>query len=189
MWPWEHAAAGYLLYSVGKRLLGLDPPGEVATVSLAVGTLIPDLIDKPLSWGLAAFPSGYALGHSILVAIPIGVLIWVLGARTGSRVTLPFVLGYWSHLVADVLDPLRYGDPPLVRRVLWPIVERESYDQDLGLRRGLYYFQEFIETLAATPLVVVILLYGLLPLGTIALWVADGHPGTGLVRRLLDPNQ
>jgi len=189
MWPWEHLAAGYLLYSGGKRLLGLDPPGEFATLGLIIGTQIPDLTDKPLSWGLDVFPSGYALGHSILVAIPVGVLLLVLGSRMESRMPLPFVLGYWSHLVADVLDPLRHGNPPLIGRILWPVVESDPYEQDLGIGRGFHYLQEFGESLASTPLFALLVLYGLLPLGTIALWVADGRPGMGFVNRVRGPKQ
>ena len=189
MWPWEHAAAGYLAYSVGKRLLGRDPPGEVATVGLAIGTQLPDLIDKPLSWGLGLVPTGYAIGHSVLVLIPVSLVLGVSAVRSGNRFLLPLLAGYWTHLVTDVLDPLRYGDPPLVRRVLWPVVESDPYDRDLGLDRGLHYVQEFVESLASTPLWAVIVLYGLLPLGTIALWVADGRPGVALLRGVLDPRQ
>lgn len=186
MWPWEHAAAGYLAYSVGKRLLGRGPPGEVATVGLAVGTQLPDLIDKPLSWGLGLFSTGYAVGHSVLVLLPVSLLLVAAAKRSGNRWLVPLLVGYWSHLVTDVLDPLRYGQPPLIGRVLWPVVESDPYDRDRGLGRGVHYLQEFLEGLASSPPLTVIVLYGLLPLGTVALWVADGRPGLDRFRRVLD---
>ena len=49
MWPWEHLAFGYVLYSLGVRTLrGRTPRGPPVLV-LAVATQVPDLLDKPLA--------------------------------------------------------------------------------------------------------------------------------------------
>ena len=92
MWPWEHAAVGYLLLSLGSRASGRGPPSTPAVLALLFGTQLPDLVDKPLSWEFDLFPSGYAVGHSALVAVPVGLLVLALGRRrpsSGLRSTPP----------------------------------------------------------------------------------------------------
>lgn len=185
MWPWEHAALGYLVYSLSLRARGRAPPADIPTVALLFGTQMPDLIDKPLSWGLGVFQTGYALGHSLLFAVPVGVVIAVVAVRTGRRrLGAGFVVGYWSHLVGDVMNPLRYGDPLGFDNVLWPFVAREGYDQDLGLGRGLVYVGDLVDSLLTASAVPLLLGYLLLSIGLLALWLADGAPGIGLFGRL-----
>lgn len=178
---------GYLVFSLAFRATGRRPPGDVAAVVLLVATMLPDLVDKPLSWGLGLFNTGYALGHSALVAVPVGLLVLAVGARTDrQQIAAAFVVGHWSHLVADVLDPLRYGDAPLPERVLWPLVTGTPYEQDLGLGRGVSYLAEFVASLRGMDLVALVGLYLLLPLLTFAIWVLDGAPGLGLLTRSRD---
>lgn len=178
MWPWEHVAVGYLLFSLGLRTLGRDPPSDAAAVLVGVAALLPDLVDKPLSWGLGVFPTGYALGHSVFFAIPIGLVAIDVGINRGHGLPAAgFVVGYWSHLGADVLDPLRYGLPPAPGRILWPVVPGEAYEQDLGLGRGVTYLGDFLATVVTMDLVTLVGLYLLLPLATLGLWLLDGVPG------------
>lgn len=178
MWPWEHAAVGYLLLSLGLRASGRPPPSTAAAVVLVFGTQLPDLVDKPLSWEFDVFPSGYAVGHSAFVAVPVGLLVLVLARRVERpRLGVAFVVGYWSHLVADVLGPLRDGRGPMVSRVLWPVVEAHPYRQDFGLSRGLVYLGRFLSDLPSMDLTSVLLLYLALPLATLVLWIIDGSPG------------
>lgn len=184
MWPWEHAALGYLLFSLGLRLSGRNPPTDAAAFVLLFATLLPDLVDKPLSWGLGVFPTGYALAHSVFLALPVGLLVVVWGVHAGRhRLGIAFSVGYWSHLAADVLDPLRYGEPPAPRRVLWPAVTGAPYEQDLGLGRGLAYLGDFLVSLGSLDPITLVVVYLLLPLGTVALWVSDGVPGLALIIR------
>lgn len=130
------------------------------------------------------FPTGYALGHSALVAVPVGALVLALGARTEHRrPAVAFVVGHWSHLVVDVLDPLRYGDPPLPGRVLWPVVRGTPYEQDLGIGRGVTYLADFVAALRTMDPLTLVVLYLLLPLVTVLVWVLDGAPGPGLLVR------
>lgn len=178
MWPWEHAAVGYLLLSLGLRALGRPPPSDAAALLVGLGGLLPDLVDKPLSWGLDLFTTGYALGHSVFFAIPIGLFVVDAGLNRDRPLAAGgFVVGYWAHLAADVLDPLRYGLPPAPERVLWPTVDAVPYEQDLGLGRGVTYLGEFLATLATMDPLTVVGLYLLLPLATLALWLLDGVPG------------
>lgn len=186
MWPWEHAAAGYLLYSLGLRALGRDPPADGEAIVLLGGTQLPDLVDKPLSWGLGLFPSGYAVAHSAVVAVPVGLLVSAVLVRKGkTRTGVAFVVGYWSHLLGDVLSPLRGGDSPVVDRVLWPLVETTPYETDYGLRRGLVYLDGFVAQLTTLDTTGVVLAYLVVPLATAVLWTLDGTPGPRLVVRRL----
>lgn len=185
MWPWEHLAVGYLLFSLGARTLGRDPPEDVEVVVLAVATQLPDLIDKPLSWGFGVFPTGHAVAHSAFVAIPVGVAVLVAAKRVGRfRLAVVFDVGYWSHLAADVLDPLRSGGTPVVSRVLWPFANNTGYETDYGLSRGLVYIDRFLSELLLADPTAVFLLYLLLPLATLGIWLVDGAPGIGLLGRV-----
>jgi hypothetical protein len=184
MWPWEHVATGYLLYSLGTRALGREPPSDGAVVALGVASLLPDLVDKPLSWGLGWFPSGYAVGHSAFVAVPVGLGALLVGYRLGrQRWSVGFVVGYWVHLLADVANPVRNGGAIRPGRVLWPVSEADPYETDRGLGRGLTYLEDFLAELATMPPTDVILLYLLLPAATVALWLLDGAPGVALLSR------
>jgi len=186
MWPWEHAAAGYLLLSLGLRALGRRPPTAAGAAIVVVATQLPDLVDKSLSWGLGVFPTGYALGHSALVAVPVGLVALAAGVRTDRRrLSVAFVAGYWSHIVTDVFDPLRRGDAPLPGRALWPVVTDTPYRQDLGLSRGLTYLSEFLHSLATMDPLTLVVLYLPLPLGTVAVWILDGAPGLSLFARVI----
>lgn len=176
MWPWDHVAIAYVLYSIVRRLAGERPSTEVFVLGGAA--LLPDVLDKTLSWGFDVFPSGYAVGHSALVAVPVGAAVIALAAgRRRLEVGLAFVVGYWSHLLADVAwGALVYGSPPF-ERVLWPVVEFEPYATRRGLLdRALYYLGDLAGTLAgADPALIVAYLT---PLGvSVLLWVLDGVPG------------
>lgn len=185
MWPWEHAAVGYVLFSLFSRAVFDRSPDGVSAVLLVAGTQIPDAIDKTLSWGLGLFPSGFAVAHSVFVAVPVGIAVAVLAHRYRRSVAgLAVTLGYWSHLVADVVNPLRDGDGIDVSRVLWPLVEQEAYSQDLGLGRGIVYLLDFVTELSLSSLSTVALLYLSLPVFAFVLWVADGTPGLALLRDL-----
>jgi len=178
MWPWEHAAVGYLLYSLLLRVLGRNPPTGPVVAVLLLATVLPDLIDKPLSWGLGWFPTGYAVGHSVFFAIPAGILAVLLaGPGRYRRWANAAVFGYWTHLVADVVNPLRYGNGVVLARVLWPLSEQVPYDTDYGLARGLVYLEAFVDDLSTMDPASVIVLYLLVPLATVALWLLDGAPG------------
>jgi hypothetical protein len=185
MWPWEHAALGYLLYSLGRRALGHDPPDDDVTTVLAVATVLPDLVDKPLSWGLGLFPTGYAVAHSIFLAVPLAAAALGLG-RKYERLSLgvAFVVGYWSHLLGDVVNPLRTGDPLDWTRVLWPVVEAQPYETNRGLDRGLLYLREFFGAIPTMDPLGILVLVGL-PLITAFVWLLDGAPGLAVPGRVL----
>ncbi|NHN43173.1 metal-dependent hydrolase [Halorubellus sp. JP-L1] len=178
MWPWEHAAVGYVCYSIVSRLLSGEPPDGDPVLALAVGTQFPDVVDKTLSWGLGVFPTGYAAGHSVLVSVPVGVALVAAAARgTQRRVAVAFVFGHWSHVATDVLVTLRGGGDPEWGIALWPIVDREPYGDDLGLGRGLVYFAEYLADVARSDVQTLLVVHLGLTALTVALWLVDGAPG------------
>lgn len=189
MWPWGHAAFGYLLYSFGVRLFGRTPQGYPAIV-LLIGTQLPDLVDKTLSWGFGLFPQGYSVAHSVFVAVPLGLLVVVVAVwrrRTGYG--LAFLVGYWSHVVGDLLFGLLSGNPYTFARVLWPVVTLPPYSTDLsGLARVEAYLISFINFFADEGLIAVLVLlavyFGPVMLAFVV-WLLDGAPGVSELRRLL----
>ncbi|WP_227133066.1 metal-dependent hydrolase [Halorubellus salinus] len=178
MWPWEHAAVGYVCYSAATRLLGGDPPDGDPVLFLAVGTQFPDLVDKPLSWGLGVFPTGYAAGHSVLVLLAL-TLLALGGVRDDGRRrnAVAFLVGAWTHVAGDLLSPLRAGEPLGIDRVLWPVVEREPYGDDLGVERGLVYFREYLADVGTGDLSTSLALGVALGVTSVVLWLVDGAPG------------
>lgn len=178
MWPWEHAAFGYLCYSVAARAWTGDPPGAGAVATLAVATQFPDLVDKPLAWSLGILPSGTSLAHSVLVAVPVSVLAVLAGRRTGHRAAgAAFAVGYLSHLAGDVIYPVALGGRPAVGAVLWPLVAtNRRAPVGLATRTG----ELFASLLAhlSTPAGVLYAVAEAALLGAaLALWLVDGAPG------------
>lgn len=183
MWPWEHAAFGYLLYSGGVRAWWRATPGGQAVLVLLVATQLPDLVDKPLSWWLGWTPTGFSVAHSVLVAVPLVAAVAVVASRRGRPdLGLAFATGYGSHLVGDVLYPLVSGAAVDGDRVLWPVASQSPYEHDYGLvGRTLVYLADLGGTLGhGDPLVVG--LFVALPAVAVLLWIADGAPGLAAVR-------
>lgn len=183
MWPWDHAVFGYVLYSLAVRLRGHRPGEEV--VVLLVSTQAPDLVDKPLSWVFHVLPSGYAVGHSVFVALPVGVLVVVAAARRG-RPTLgaAFAVGYWSHLLGDVVWASAIGRSLVFAPVLWPVRSTGggvTLDVFTHLGRSLQRFTDLV--FSPDSLLVLGVYLSLFALGCL-LWLLDGHPGTATLARL-----
>ena len=82
MWPWEHLAFGYLLWSLWLRARGRSLPGDWEALVLVFATQLPDLVDKPLAWQLGVLPGGRSLGSR-------GATIAGPGPRARSRSAIP----------------------------------------------------------------------------------------------------
>lgn len=103
MFPWEHAAVGYILVSLWARVTGRRLDGWAA-LAVLVGTQFPDLVDKPLAWSFGVLPSGISMAHSILVSVPVSIVVVAVARRYGAAtVGVAFALGYLSHIPADLL--------------------------------------------------------------------------------------
>ncbi|MFW6320607.1 MAG: metal-dependent hydrolase [Halohasta sp.] len=175
MWPLGHAAVAYLGYSASTRTRTGTPPGSLALVALAVGSQLPDLVDKPLSWYLGVLPTGRSLGHSVFFLVPLAAVVYVLARRySRAEYGLAFGVGLGTHLLADAL-PLLWGDGDIAL-MLWPLLSIEGYPDGAPTITGLllasldqpYFLSEFVVAgLAAW------------------LWHRDGYPGVGSLRRRL----
>lgn len=178
MWPWEHAAAGYIAYSLLRRAGGRGPPTDGAALAVLVGTQVPDLVDKPLAWGLGVLPGGRSLAHSLLVAVPVVVAVLAAAHAAGRRdLGTAFGVGYLLHLPGDVVYPVLVGHGPEVGFLLYPLVPSES-DPSPGLfdRTGelLVDFAGFLTSPVGTAY---LLGETLLLVVALWLWLGDGRPG------------
>lgn len=180
MWPWGHLAVGYLLYSLGLRRVGRRPESpEVFLVAL--GTLFPDLVDKPLTWYVGVLPSGRSLTHSVLVAaVVLAVLYVVLAPRVGRSPIVAFGVGWVSHSLADFpFERALAGEFEFLSYLLWPLlpppqygVERTLLDHLVAYQLGPFELFEFV-------------LVGI----AAAVWYRDGRPGWTTLRQAARPRR
>lgn len=88
-----------------------------------VGSLFPDLIDKPLAYQWFLIPTGRAFAHSPLVAVPVSLGILLIGRRTDHvREGFVFVFAYVTHIVADFWFLWDYPASNHLQYLLWPLV-------------------------------------------------------------------
>ncbi|MBV0923099.1 metal-dependent hydrolase [Halomicroarcula limicola] len=183
MWPWEHLAVGYLVYSLYVRVRGRERPSGVDVVAVAVGSQFPDLVDKPLGWGTTLLPSGTSLAHSILFAVPISLLVVAVAHRYGhSSVGVGFALAYLAHPPADAVYSFVLGGHLRLGFLLWPVVPAHPMEPTAIFARAGELFVEFVGILG-TPMGYRFLALEALLLGvTFILWWDDGWPGLDLLR-------
>lgn len=178
MMPWGHAAFGYTLYSLGHRVWTRAPPSGQAVLALLFGTQLPDLVDKPLSWGLHLFPQGYSVAHSVFVAIPVGLLVLGIGIyENRATIGVAFAVGYWSHLVGDIIVAIMEHHVSPLDRVLWPIVTLPPYHHEVSLfDRAFHIIGEFFHSLTAEQQLFVLGIYLAPYFLVFVLWLVDGAP-------------
>jgi len=174
MWPWGHAAVGYLVYSLVVRSRG-ETPGGLAVLALGVGTQFPDLVDKPFGWTLGILPGGRSLAHSLLTfALVTAVLVYITRRSRHRRLTFAFSVGYLTHTLSDGLAAAvdgAYGD---LSYLLWPLLPMPAYETE----------QTFVAHFAQLSLDSWLAVEGGLIVLAIVLWQLDGRPGLATVRRL-----
>lgn len=175
MLPWGHAAVGYLCYSFLIRVRDRRPPAGPAVIALAVGTQLPDLIDKPLAWSLGVLPSGRSLGHSLLFAAALGVVVWLVARRYDrQREGNALLLGHLSHVIVDATPALISGNWEEAGVLLWPITPAYQYPDEMD-RSIIGFFLELDVTALPLPGVILSVL-------AIGVWVFDGRPGVDTLR-------
>jgi len=167
MFPLGHVSVGYLLYAVRCRRLGA-PPGPGPTRAVVVCSLLPDFVDKPLAWGLAALPTGQSLGHSLLVLVPVCLAAVVVSRRRGhGEYGVAVSLGALSHPLLDAL-PVLWGGETRFGFLLWPYWSVEPYESDAPTLADLS------AVVVGTPSV---LLELLLLVVAVVVWDRQGRPG------------
>lgn len=188
MWPWEHAMVGYVLYSGYARFSGRRRPSDRAAIVVVVAAVLPDLIDKPLAWQLELLPTGRSLGHSLLFALPLIALVLLATRRYGAGDVGPaFSIGYLSHLPADSIYPLVVPGVALdLGYLLWPFASAGSTQTGDLYGHVLFLLRDFAHLLAGPDGWRYLLVEASLLTLAVGLWIVDGLPGLGTIRRRID---
>lgn len=179
MWPWEHLAVGYLLYSAFVRYRHDESPSTAAAFAVAFGTQFPDLVDKPLAWGFSVVESGVSVAHSIFTALALSAVIVALSRRLDRpRTGTAFAVGYLSHLPADAVYGVVFDGTIKLRPFLWPVVVDAAGSASGGFLDNVgYYALRFLFFLATERGLTLLTLEVLLLSFTAWIWVRDGCPG------------
>ncbi|PGF15183.1 metal-dependent hydrolase [Natrinema sp. CBA1119] len=177
MWPWEHLAFAYVLYSLTRNVLSRTAPSTQETIAVAVGSQFPDLLDKPLAWTFGVMETGYAVGHSIFAAPFIILVAYAVAARRGDRILAgAFAFAHLSHPVADLLNRILSGRAVDLRIVLWPIESPPPATQGGFIDHFARYFIQYVNAIVAGGLTLQVVFQSLLALAVLALWLFDGAP-------------
>ena len=186
MWPWNHLALGYALYAGYVHLRYRRAPTGPAVIVLVVATQLPDLIDKPLAWVFAVLPSGLALGHSLLFALPVAAGAVLLAHLDGDvDPGEAFAIGYLSHLVGDLIYPFAASGELPVGFLFWPLVSSPRTEAPALVPTVARLWSKYVAFLS-TPRGGLYLAaqVGFLLL-VVGAWVYDGRPGLETIRRHL----
>lgn len=183
MMPWGHLAVGYLLYTAYTHLLRRRSPDGWPTLALAVGTQLPDLIDKPLAYWLEVI-EGRALGHSVLFLVPVCAIVLVgTHRRDRGALGIAFALGALSHLLGDTIVDLLSSSSYGVSYLLWPALPSPQYGVtsfahhlDQLHRFAGYVLEQPSEVLLHSFFVEIILV-----LVVLFVWALDRFPGLDVV--------
>lgn len=178
MWPWEHLAVGYLLYSAFVRYYRRRLPAAGPVIVLCVATQLADLIDKPLAWSLDVLPTARSLAHSLLFVVPSVAAVVVLTRRRGvPAVGDALAVGYTAHLLGDVLYPVLRGGGVYAAYLYWPLGDQPVRETPGLDERTLNLLGEFLTYLSSPSGWVYLGLELALLGGVLALWTVDGRPG------------
>ncbi len=183
MWPWEHVLFAYVFYSIFVHARYRTPPEDWPVVCLVAGSLLPDLVDKPLAWQFGVIDSGYAIAHSVFVAVPVSVAVYAVARRRGVGQTgVAFAFGYLLHLVGDVLPASLSRGEFYPEPMLWPVRPYQPSHDHGSFADGVYSLlsQYLLQLFSLELTPVVALQLGSVVFG-VTLWMYDGRPGLGAV--------
>lgn len=156
----KHFAVGYLVYSVIERVRGRGLTVETVIAAL-VGSVGPDLIDKPLTW-VGVLGYGRSFAHSLFTTTAILAVAFALARRVNrSDLSFAFAVGYLSHILVDMYGEVVGGTPYVDTAFLfWPFIVK----QPIGVASPTLPLPS--ETIFVTIVV-----------GAAVLWVLDGMVG------------
>lgn len=181
MWPWEHVFVAYLAYSLCCHALFRDSPGGAEALAAASGALLPDAVDKLLAWQFDVFASGYAVAHSVFVAVPASVIAGLLAHRYGhGRVGLALGVGYLLHLVGDVIPVSLERGTLMYDHLLWPVIVYKDYHQHEAFTEGFFYYVvPYVSSLLEAEPTPYLFAQAGVGAAVLLLWAFDGFPGPG----------
>ncbi|ELZ98004.1 membrane-bound metal-dependent hydrolase [Haloferax mucosum ATCC BAA-1512] len=184
MFPWEHAAVGYILVSLWSRVTDRKLDGW-AVLAVLFGTQFPDLVDKPLAWSFDVLPSGVSLAHSILVSVPVSAVVVLVARRYKvTTVGVAFAVGYLSHIPADLLyNGFFFGNYGVIRAFLWPLSHGSESAAGGLFEQTWFYVRRFVVYLRRPEAWGLVVFEVLLVGSAVRLWLKDGAPGVGLLKR------
>jgi len=186
MWPWEHLAFAYVLYSLTMNVGFRASPSGRETIAVAVGSQFPDLVDKPLGWTFEFAETGYSIGHSIFVAPVVCLVAYAVAIRGGNRALAgAFSIAYLSHPIADLLSQSLRDGVVDARIALWPVASPPGTDHGGFLDHLLLYLARYVYQLLAGGLTMELAVQLLLGLAVVALWLSDGAPPATDIWRFL----
>ncbi|WP_058826328.1 metal-dependent hydrolase [Haloferax sp. Q22] len=132
MYPLGHLALGYLLVVALARVRDWKPrfPHGLTLLILAVGTQLPDLIDKPLAYA-GVLPNGRSLAHSLLIVVPVVFLgVRYLTRRGYQYEARALAVAIGSHIVGDSYLLVLRQEWRELGFLLWPVVPGLQYPGD-----------------------------------------------------------
>lgn len=186
MFPWEHVLFAYVSYSAYVRVRFRVGPADRPVAALALGSLFPDLVDKPLAWQFSLFDTGWGVAHSAFFAVVVSAAAYAFARHRGvDRIGSAFGFGYLLHLVGDVLPASLSRGTLYLHPILWPVGSPTSKYRHESYVGGVHTLltDYAVELLTLDPTPVVVLQLGSVVLG-VGLWIADGRPGLRLVTDL-----
>ncbi|MFT4946596.1 MAG: hypothetical protein ACI8TL_000832 [Natronomonas sp.] len=152
MWVWAHLVVGYIAY-LFARPSAIRHGDRHAVLAALLASVLPDLIDKPLAWGVQLLPSGRSAAHSVFALVLVSGAVWVLARKHGRREAgIAFPIGYGSHLASDAVVPLYHGAYDELGYLLWPLSSAPEYDEPTSVLGALRELPE-LSTLFLAELV------------------------------------
>jgi hypothetical protein len=139
---------------------------------LGFAALLPDLIDKPLGWYLGVLPGGRALGHSLLLLVPLSLAVYELARRRNAgEYGVAFAVGAISHTLLDTV-PILWDPGAPWEALFWPLLSPGLSSDGAPTVLGL-----FRDSLGNPYFLLEFLLLGI----ALLVWRADGYPGLRLL--------
>lgn len=123
MMPWSHLFVAVFPVILYVALRHRRLPSALLIGAVATGSQFPDLVDKPLAWGVDVLINGRMFMHSLVFAIPISTAVILIATKYGNiSLGSGFVFGYLLHIAGDFytafVGPAQY----IPSNMLWPLL-------------------------------------------------------------------
>lgn len=161
MYLLAHLGLTVLAWEAFRRLAPAGPARGATLLAVAVGALLPDLVDKPLGHLVLGWGTGRLFAHTALFALLLGLAAWLAASRGWRAAPWAAALAFGTamHLALDATweapavlawpllgpmphgdwDPARYATLPFdhLRLLAWEAAGAAALAAAWALRRGL----------------------------------------------------